>query len=331
MDKQSSGGRRGLRRALGIAGAVALCGSGAVVGVAVAAPGASTTDVAFIRLTPAHKVLSNASVASLGSKSVVVVGGSTTVPTNATTVQLAISVKGAKAGDLDVWPTGNENGGTNFHLGYAGGNQIVSATFGQHPGMSNEVTFGNTSPSAMTITATIVGYSSQVTAGDVSPAGGQVGDVLSNTGSGAVWAPPTGGRSFASKDINGTTFPAGTEEVLDVNHVTVPAGTYYVSATASYIVQNTGIGCWIRSPAFDYSAESEAYGTNYEVGSLATQALIQTTGGDITLVCEDSTSPTLAQIADDTIIATQLGAASGDVVPAHRSVKYAMHKSGGMP
>jgi hypothetical protein len=176
------------RRAVPVAvAAVAAAGALAVAGIAGAAPTSSTTDVAIVPLTLGHKVLSNVTISANKTTSPVVAGASTTVPTNATTVRLTVTAKGAKAGVLNFYPAGNLGGGSGQSLAYPAGT-LVSTTIQENVGQSNELTFANAGTASVVVNATLTGYSTQVTAGDIGGTGGSNGQVLTNNGSGgAAW------------------------------------------------------------------------------------------------------------------------------------------------
>jgi len=177
------------RRRRGGGAATALCAVGGLTlaGVAAASP-TSTTSVSFVALNPAHKVLSAATIAANKTSSPVVAGGATTVPTNATAVQLTVIAKGAAGGVLNFYPGQNVSGGSGQSLPYPSGSGSVSTTIQENIGQADELTFANASSGSVVVTATITGYSTQVTAGTINGTGGTTGQVLTNTGTGASWA-----------------------------------------------------------------------------------------------------------------------------------------------
>jgi hypothetical protein len=174
------------QRAAVLAG-VAMAGA-LVMGVAVASTPGNPADVTFIALSVPHKILSNASIAKAATNAVVVNGGSTTVPTDATSVQMTVAVKSAAAGSLAVFPTDNAASTTADTISFAAGNVLTTQVTKQSPGLSGKVSFKNNGTATATVTVTITGYSTQTTASNISGSGGSAGQVLTNNGAGgASW------------------------------------------------------------------------------------------------------------------------------------------------
>lgn len=152
----------------------------------------------------AVKVLSGASVGAGKSVSPVATGGSSTVPTNASAVQMVVKAGGAKSGSLKIYPAGDPTAGGATSLSWSAGGS-VTATVNESIGTKDQITFANPSAGPATVTATLEGYSTQTTATNIAADGGVAGQVLTNTGSGAAWAaaggPPTGP---AGGDLSGT-------------------------------------------------------------------------------------------------------------------------------
>jgi hypothetical protein len=224
----ANGGRltRSWRRRTGMVGTV-LCAALFVVGVAGASPTTSTTNVTFLPLTVPHKVLSGVTIAATKNTSAVVIGASTTVPSNATTVQLTVSGKSTTGAHLNFYPAGNPSGASGQTLTVPAGSIVATTTIQENVGESGKVTFANSGPgSATTVTATITGYSTQVTAGDINGVGGSSGQVLTNDGAGgAVWQTP----NFQSTDTATVTVHPGADAATNganlVSAVSaVPAG-----------------------------------------------------------------------------------------------------------
>jgi len=159
----------------------------AAMGVAGASSPGHTADVTYIALTPVHKVLSNAAIAKNAVNSPLVIGGSTTVPTDATSVLLSVAVKSTAAGSLSIFPLGNPGASSADTIPFPAGNVIVNATTKQNPGQSSKVSIKNNGTTTATVTVTITGYSTQTTASNISGLGGTAGQVLTNTGTGAAW------------------------------------------------------------------------------------------------------------------------------------------------
>jgi hypothetical protein len=219
--------RRWQLAALGTGTAAAL-----VAGSAVATTPGSSTDVTFVAVN--HRVLNAASVGVGRSTSPVVIGGSTTVPTDATTVRLLISVKSIGSGHLTIYPAGNPAGASGDTVTWAGtkggGGQIA-----ENIGTSNQVTFVNNSTASIALTVTITGYSTQVSAGDISGQGGSAGQVLTNDGAGgASWQTPgTAYEGAPGATTIQTTQQPGYTEILGL-----PAGHYLVQVNGTVEVLN---------------------------------------------------------------------------------------------
>jgi hypothetical protein len=137
-------------------------------------------------VAPTHTLQNNTAVAANKSVSPVASGASTTVPTDATRVQLAVSVSGELgSGILLAYPNGFP-AGAGGSLAFTA-NTSASATILVAPGMSNKVTFLNQSAGSLKLTVKITGYTTDVYATDINGAGGSAGQVLTNTGTGAEW------------------------------------------------------------------------------------------------------------------------------------------------
>jgi hypothetical protein len=127
----------------------------------------------------------------------VVSGARTTVPTDATTVELNVEAGGTTSGIMNFHPTGNPAGGSGQSLEWSAGG-TDSQTIQENVGASDELDFALTGGTAK-VTATIVGYSTQVTDGDVSGLDGASGQVLTDNGTGgAAWATPSVGAGGIS-------------------------------------------------------------------------------------------------------------------------------------
>lgn len=160
-------------------------------GVTAAMASSNTTDVAITPLTPVRAVSSGATVAAGKVYSFVASGGSTTVPSNATVVQLAITVKGSKAGTVKFGPLGDAAQESTDQVSWsAGGNN--TGTVRVNVGQGNKVAVTNTSTATAVVGIKITGYSTQITAASIASAGGQPGQVLSIDNANKVkWLDPT--------------------------------------------------------------------------------------------------------------------------------------------
>jgi hypothetical protein len=187
-----------------------------LMGIAVASTPGHPADVTFIPLSVPHKILSNVSIATAATNSTVVNGGSTTVPTDATSVQLRVAVKSAAAGSLSVFPRDHPGSMSADTISFAAGNVLTTRVTRQSPGLSSEVSFKNNGPAGAVVTVTITGYSTQTTASNISGSGGTAGDVLTNTGAGASWQ---------AAGINGY-------KIVSSTPVSVTAGSAQVASAA---------------------------------------------------------------------------------------------------
>lgn len=214
------------RRLVGF-GVVAASVSALVASAAVATTPGSRTDVSYIGVD--HRVLNNTYVAAHGSTSPVVIGGSTTVPSDATAVRLTVSVKGSAAGSLLVHPAGNPDGASGDTVSWTA-TKIGSGVISENIGTSNEITFVNQSTRPINITATITGYSTQVSAADVSGGGGSAGQVLTDDGhGGASWQTPS---TVYDQSWPRSMLPSTPQPGYDLD-LYLPAGSYLVDVTGT--------------------------------------------------------------------------------------------------
>lgn len=300
--------RRGLvAAALGTAVAVSVA-----VTAAVAGPGQNTTSVSFVSLTVAHKVMNNVSIAANKTASAVVIGGSTTVPTDATTVELDVTVTGTAAGVLNFYPDGNVSGGSGQAISWTA-KGTSTGTIQENPGQSGELTFANASSAAAKVTATITGYSTQVTAGDVNGSGRVAGQALINNGNGtASWGsalPKSYTRIFPTAvSFTGLHF-------VQVGQVPVPAGDFNVTYTGP--VSNSGaaldtIYCYINgTAAADVGQIVEKTVVGPHLGNeITVQAVTKAAvPGNITVTCADDTgTSTIGSLAFPILTAVQVNA-----------------------
>jgi hypothetical protein len=285
--------------------------------VANASGGESTTNVSFVPLSPPFKLESNHSLATNATLSAVVIGGSTKVPTNATTVQLIVTAGGATAGTLNIYPAGNVGGGSGQSLTWTGGSTDTQ-TVEENVGLSNEMSFALTGATAK-LTVTITGYSTQVTAGDISPADGTAGQVLTNNGTGAGWQNSQGGASFANPNGIPVNLQNGTFTTVDT--LNVPAGDYYVnfngevdghSASADYVY------CELKAPngtnTLPVAVELPTAGS---VATISPQGLLATNGGVISVQCSDTNGTATAnEVGYPILVAVQVSSVAGTTFQA---------------
>lgn len=348
-DKPSRARRPWRRRARLIA--TLTCTGLVVTGVAGAAPTTSTTDVAFVPLTVGHKVLSNVTIGINKTNSPVVAGGSTTVPTNATAVRLTVTAKGTKAGMLNFYPAGNASAGSGQSLSYPAGNVTVSATIEENIGQSDQLTFANSGAGSAIVNATLTGYSTQVTAGDINGVGGSNDQVLTNNGAGgAIWrdldaaqlggAAGSAGQNLTNNGAGGASWQTQGQAFeketwcctslptsylrQTIASLTVPAGSYLVHADVLAEGASNRYFCYIvPHPGYqsqDGLAQTDSSTAWVEFG---VQHLISTSGGTIELQCGQYN--TSGAIYEASLIATQVNSVSGDVSSAANTATVPPH------
>lgn len=245
------------RRPLIVIGAVTVATAASIVGIASAAPGGSA-DVTFVPLSPVKKILST-TIGAHKTNSPVVIGASTTVPTDATSVQLLLTIKSAAAGTLSVFPAGNPASSSQDVLSFPGANALVAPTTNQNIGASNKITLVNNGSATATVTVTITGYSTQLTAAGIAGTGGSAGEVLTNTGSGASWQQllatgisPAGG---SSGDVLTNTGTGTSWQKLLAGSISSTGGT------AGQVLTNTGTGtAWRDAGGAGYSTSLLLHG-----------------------------------------------------------------------
>jgi hypothetical protein len=306
------------RRRVG-AGALLAAVAGVSVGftmVASASGGGNTTNVNFVPLSPAFKLETAKVIATNGTVSAVVIGGSTKIPTNATTVDLSLTGSGASAGSLDLYPAGNPSAGPGAVLSWNAG-EADSVTAQVNVGLSDEVTFQLNGPSAK-LTATITGYSTQVTDGDVSGLDGSAGQVLTNNGNGgATWQPSSDGGGIAAGATQSVAYDllSSTEKTI----VTLPVspGSYLVTLTGSAknfsTPQSTQVACQILATTNSSLAFEQVDVAPSSQESLAMQQLMDTSpygNGTITVQCSASSgNPAVGNVV---LVAQKMATVSGN-------------------
>jgi hypothetical protein len=144
-----------------------------------------TTGVAITPLTPTKLITTAASVAAGKTYVFVASGGTSTVPTNALVVELAVTAKGTKAGTLSFAPLGEPGNGSPTTVSWAAGG-AGGGPGKVNVGNANKVVVTNSSLAAVTLGVKITGYSTLVSAAGISGVGGGDGQVLTNQGNGTV-------------------------------------------------------------------------------------------------------------------------------------------------
>lgn len=197
------------------------------VGVVGATADSKTTTVAITPLTPAKVVTTGAYVGPGKSYAFVASGGSTTVPTNALVVQVAVTVKGAGGGTLSFAPQGAPASASPTKVSWSAGG-TGAGTVKVNVGVSNKVVVTSSSTAAATVGITINGYSTEVTAAGINGAGGTSGQVLTNNGNGTVgWAAPAPVPTVFKAAVN----PNGAVTFGNLTAARVSIGTYQITAS----------------------------------------------------------------------------------------------------
>jgi hypothetical protein len=323
-----------------VAATVALAAA-VLSGAALASTPGHPADVTFIPLSVPHKILSGASIAKGATNSVVVNGAATTVPTDATSVQLTVAVKSTAAGSLSVFPTDNPGSSSADTIAFPAGNVLVSAVSKQSPGLASKVSFKNNGTATATVTVTITGYSTQTTASNVSGSGGTAGQVLTDTGNGAAWQnlPPADAAHFSgaggaagqvlTNTGSGATWSPATRAYGTANNftsnalsnsayhtvasVTVPAGAYHVTFNATLSGSSASqdyTGCYLNTPT---TTASEVFGSTSSANSqniISMQSLVNlSSGGTVGVQCIDSLGA--ATVYYPTLVAISVGSVTG--------------------
>jgi hypothetical protein len=292
-----------------------------IVGSALADSGTPPAG-GYVIVSPATKVFGGTIGAGKGV-SAIAIGGATTVPTNATAVEISLSIKSTQAGVLTVYPAGDPTAPDSQDISYSAGTTNLTAV--GTVGVKDEITFHNAGSASATVGVKDIGYSTQLTATNIAPDGGSPGEVLTNTGSGAVWG-PAGGASTADEEA--PIYPLTTLPTT-VATVNVGPGSYQV--TYSGDVSNHGavtdhVLCSLGTP--EGSVPDEAVQLLPGQGATITvPALISTAGGTLTIVCNDFTSTSaVGQSGFPEFIATQVSSASGAVFSKKTSAAFSKMK-----
>jgi hypothetical protein len=206
----------------------------------------------YVALATPFKLVNATSVAANKTLDKVVTGGTTTVPTYASSVQLTLAVKGGKAaGKLLVYPTGNPDGLAD--LTWTTG-QAASATITVAVGLKNSVRFENQSTGAVTVTSTITAYSgsgAQGPKGDPGVPGakgdagtqGPKGDTGAKGDTGEQGPPGTGGGSSA------VAFHLITNVAASQTIGTFGGWTFTAACAPTDGTTQTGLGIYATAPS----------------------------------------------------------------------------------
>jgi hypothetical protein len=219
-------------------------GIGAVItGMALADAGSAPSG-GYVSITPV-KILNAAAVGAGKIATPVAIGGSTTTPTNSTAVQLNVIVKAAQSGVLKVYPAGDPTAAGAVAIQLSGGT-TTTQTIDETVGTKDEVAFQNTTSGSATVTASVTGYSTQITASNIAPDGGVSGEVLSNTGNGVGWQAGSVGVDSGTGLTGGGTIALGGSRTLSVDPSAVQSrvtGTCTGHSAVSSINQDGSVGC----------------------------------------------------------------------------------------
>jgi hypothetical protein len=285
-----------------------------ITGIALADAG-SPPGSGYVTVSPAHRILSG-TVGAGATLSEVAVGGSTTVPTNATAVQMTVTAKDTKAGSVQIFPAGDPTAGGATSVTFAAGT-TATATVNETVGASSKISFKNTAAATVTVTATITGYSTQLTAANIAPDGGSSGQVLTNTGTGASWQnlPQTKAFAQSQTELSGGVLLSNTSPT-SVATVVVPAGSYVVTFTGTVFNGNDNSSdffvCHLVAPSGNNVSSFDGSGEISQESTVSNQVLLRTSGGGtIAAKCQDTTAHT--DIGQTSLIAMPVDSVSGYV------------------
>jgi hypothetical protein len=295
---------------------ILLVGIGAFVAASITgiagASGPATTAVSFTKLNPPFTLMTNTGIGASQVLTRVVSGAATPIPSNSSTIELTITASGPQNGRLDIYPAGNPQGGSGQFLAWTPKLKMTKIVQ-ENVGINDSLTFASHGTGVATVSATITGYSTQVTAGDINGSGGNAGQVLTNNGFGGVaWQTPTPAR-LAITDLPTMIFNNTLIESLRV-----PQGTWLVTTTGS--AWGAGVGfffrCQLLSPlGQQIDFQDIAVSPEILTGAVSMQGLLATPGGDVQLRCDRGGRTDVGpEIREASIAALQVGSASGDVV-----------------
>jgi hypothetical protein len=247
---------------------------------------------------------------------------------------------------LAFYPTGNPGGGSGQALSYPSGNVLASARIEENVGQSSELTFANNGSGSVVVTATLIGYSTQATAGDIngtggttgqvltdngaggaqwetlppgsaadfSATGGTVGQALTNTGTGAVWADP-GGPLISQIDLSGSHVPV-LPDLTTPAFARVNAGNWMTVFTAQLYNSNNfpvTVHCSVLAPSGTSGYENYVTLAPFSYGEVVAQGIVRTNGGVIQGRCGAEASG-VTYPAHSVISATQGTSGNGYVI-----------------
>lgn len=231
-----AGERRPRVGRMGVLAIGVVAGGLAAGAVAIASPDApNTTDVKFVQLTTPKALATNVYLGPTATLSYLVAGGASTVPSDATTVELDVVATGNTTGTLKVYPMDNPVPGATVPYAPEG----ITHDVPMNVGINDKIAFTNNAPKASRLTVKIIGYSTQVTADGINGSGGSDGQVLTNTGNGAAeWrdVESSAGGSGSGPDVHWFRF-LGTGALADSSDdrstLTLSGNDYYVLIKSS--------------------------------------------------------------------------------------------------
>lgn len=164
----------------------------------------------------------------------------------------------------------------------------VSGVIEENIGLKNQITFDNASAASAVVTATVTGYSTQVTAGDVHGSGGAPGQVLTDTASGPSWQ-SAGGTTY---DQIMTTGFALIPSLRTVASLTVVPASYQLTYSAELFNGNASskdpIQCVFYAPSGTAGPGWHMFVPPVSGGEIVMQAAMNApSGGTITVQCEN--------------------------------------------
>lgn len=246
------------RRRAGLVGAAVLAAT-ALMSVAGASP-SSGSDPTITALSPVKVLLSNTNIAKNAVNTKVASGGSSTVPSDATAVRLAVTVKSAQAGALLVYPYGRPAAASADSIAFPAGSVLVTTTIKTEIGQSNKISFKNTGLATASVSATITGYSL-----------------------------PQGGQGFLNVEVPAHTLSSFS--YTTVAQLTVPAGNYLVLFSDdgyNYGANSDGIACALQGPSGSLTLPGGVTLAPNTSGTIVVQGLLTSaSGGTIRVLCYD--------------------------------------------
>jgi hypothetical protein len=279
-----------------------------IAGIAMADAG-SPPAFGYVSITPVQ-VFGGLSGGSIGANKgvfVTAIGGSTTVPMDATAVRLQINVKDAQAGQLQIYPAGDPTAGGATTVPFSA-NVQAGAFVNETVGTKSQITIVNRSGSTATVAVSVIGYSTEIAATNIAPDGGNAGQVLTDSGGGVSWQTPailTKAYENSNTQASVALSPAAT--LVTVASVSVPAGAYVITFTGT-TANGTDSSfdttqCRINDGAGLVSGGND---TTLPQSSISSQTTANAFGATtFTVKCEDGSGH--ERVVEPELIATQVG------------------------